>query len=82
MLTLIADVERTWRSRVVCEERVFSDDGGHGSAAGPEHDGACGHVRFIRKIELPIVVVRPSIVESEEHARKLRLRSWRISRLF
>ena len=34
-----------------------------------------------RGARAPIVIVRPSIVESEEHARKLRLRSRRIPRL-
>jgi len=75
---LVADVERTWRSRVVCEKRVFSEGGGNGSVVGPERDGARGHVRFIRKIELPIVIVRSTIVESEAHVRKLRLRPRRI----
>ena len=81
MPALVADVERSWRCRVVCEERVFSEGGGNGSAVGPERDGARGHVRFIRKIKLPIVIVRSTIVESEVHARKLRLRSRRIPRL-
>ena len=81
MPALVADVERTWRSCVVrggvCSVTVKPTD-----LQALERDGARGHVRFIRKIELPIVIVCPSIVESEEHARKPRLRSRRLSRLF
>ena len=64
------------------EESAGSDGGSHEPAVDKARRRASGHVRSIPKIELPTVIVRPSVVESEGHARKLRWWLRQVPKLF